>query len=811
MPYLRRRGSAAHPRRAVRRPARLPLRAALRRGRRRRRRGTPAGSTTSTRGRPTRAETVLLLHGEPSWSYLYRKMIPTLVAAGHRVRRPRPRRLRPLRQADAAAADYTYQRHVDWMREALFDAPRPRGITLVCQDWGGLIGLRLVAEHPERFARVVVAQHVPADRRPRPRRGVPRLAAVLPGGAGVADRPDRARRHADRPRRRGRRRLRRPLPRRVATRRAPASSRCSCRPRPTTPPPSPTAGPGRVLEQFDKPFLSAFSDSGPDHRRAPTATSRSASPAPRASRTPRSSAAATSSRRTPAPSWPQVVARLHRLTADDRAGVSTLRRFLDRTPLAAALVGPDAYVVASNARMEELLGYPPGGLDGVSASPSSTPTTTTGPRRSSARRVDRPLTRRHPRPLPRPAGRRGAGIEVEVATTNLLDDPAMGGILLTARASTSPADPRAGVVRGRRPADDRRGRRSSTPTGAVLYVGAGARADGQPAGERHRRKRGALRRRVRRRGTTLQSWLERPAGRAAARHDQRPGAHRRRGGDLHPGRGPGARTCSTTPSCRGSCSSSRDVTEQRRLEADARLAARLLEASPVGDRRHRRRRRRSRRGTAAAERPSAGPRPRRSARPSATSAPDRRLARPASTTTCPCCCRGGTVELAGRRRAPRRHAPSPPTSSPRACSTRRLLRRVPRLGLDLSTEHDVREALAASEGRWSALARDARARARRHRRRRRPSSTTPVPGYASILGYDPESLVGTSLRELLHPDDRRPARRRRRGRDRGRARATSATTASDTPTAPGASIEAEVTDRRDEPLRSAASSSSAAT
>jgi len=57
----------------------------------------------------------------------------------------------------AARADYTYARHVEWMRVALFDHLDLKGITLVCQDWGGLIGLRLVGEHPERFARVVAA------------------------------------------------------------------------------------------------------------------------------------------------------------------------------------------------------------------------------------------------------------------------------------------------------------------------------------------------------------------------------------------------------------------------------------------------------------------------------------------------------------------------------------------------------------------------------------------------------------------------------------------------------------------------------
>jgi len=104
---------------------------------------------------PADAEPVLLLHGEPSWSYLYRKMIPVLTAAGHRAVAPDfvgfGRSDKPIRRED-----YTYQRHVDWTR-AFLEALDLRNITLVCQDWGGLIGLRLAAEHPERFARIVAA------------------------------------------------------------------------------------------------------------------------------------------------------------------------------------------------------------------------------------------------------------------------------------------------------------------------------------------------------------------------------------------------------------------------------------------------------------------------------------------------------------------------------------------------------------------------------------------------------------------------------------------------------------------------------
>jgi haloalkane dehalogenase len=105
---------------------------------------------------PRDGEVVLLLHGEPSWCFLYRKMIPVLTAAGLRCVAPD---LVGFGRSDKPAerADYSYQRHVEWMRAALFDALDLRGVTLVCQDWGGLIGLRLVAEHEDRFARVVAA------------------------------------------------------------------------------------------------------------------------------------------------------------------------------------------------------------------------------------------------------------------------------------------------------------------------------------------------------------------------------------------------------------------------------------------------------------------------------------------------------------------------------------------------------------------------------------------------------------------------------------------------------------------------------
>jgi haloalkane dehalogenase len=104
---------------------------------------------------PSKADPVLLLHGEPSWSYLYRKMIPKMTTAGLRVIAPD---LIGFGRSDKPADrnDYTYQRHVDWM-QAWLDQLGLERITLVCQDWGGLIGLRLVAANPDRFARVVAA------------------------------------------------------------------------------------------------------------------------------------------------------------------------------------------------------------------------------------------------------------------------------------------------------------------------------------------------------------------------------------------------------------------------------------------------------------------------------------------------------------------------------------------------------------------------------------------------------------------------------------------------------------------------------
>ncbi len=104
---------------------------------------------------PEDADPVVLLHGEPSWSFLYRRVIPGLVAAGHRAIAPD---LVGFGRSDKPTprSQYTYARHVEWVRELLFERLGLSGVTLFGQDWGSLVGLRLVGEHPERFARVAI-------------------------------------------------------------------------------------------------------------------------------------------------------------------------------------------------------------------------------------------------------------------------------------------------------------------------------------------------------------------------------------------------------------------------------------------------------------------------------------------------------------------------------------------------------------------------------------------------------------------------------------------------------------------------------
>ena len=117
---------------------------------------------------PADGPVVLCLHGEPSWSFLYRKMIPVLAAGGLRVVAPD---LVGFGRSDKPARieDHSYARQVEWVRCLAFDRLDLRAVTLVGQDWGGLIGLRLAAEHPDRFARLVAANTgLPTGDQPMP-------------------------------------------------------------------------------------------------------------------------------------------------------------------------------------------------------------------------------------------------------------------------------------------------------------------------------------------------------------------------------------------------------------------------------------------------------------------------------------------------------------------------------------------------------------------------------------------------------------------------------------------------------------------
>ncbi len=214
---------------------------------------------------PPDAPVVLMLHGEPSWSYLYRKVIRRVVAAGLRAVAPD---LIGFGRSDKPSerADYTYESHVRWTAGFL-TALDLQHVTLLCQDWGGLIGLRLVAEHTARFARVVAANtFLPTgDQRPPDAffmwqqfsQAVPELpvGGILQKGCA------------------------RPLdPAIVAAYEAPfpdESFKAGARQFPMLVPSSPDdpAAPANrkaweTLERFERPFLTAFGDSDPITRGA---------------------------------------------------------------------------------------------------------------------------------------------------------------------------------------------------------------------------------------------------------------------------------------------------------------------------------------------------------------------------------------------------------------------------------------------------------------------------------------------------------------------------------------------------------------
>jgi haloalkane dehalogenase len=207
---------------------------------------------------------VLLLHGEPSWSFLYRKIITQLLANGHRVVAPD---LVGFGRSDKPAAreDYTYERHVKWMSDWLL-ANDLRGITLFCQDWGGLIGLRLVAAFPERFARVIAANtFLPTGTGANPAfeawREFSQTVPVFPTGRIVNGGTVRELSNAEMDA------YEAPYPDesyKAGARQFPALVPVA----PDMPSVKENLKAWKVLERFDKPFLTAFSDQDPITRGA---------------------------------------------------------------------------------------------------------------------------------------------------------------------------------------------------------------------------------------------------------------------------------------------------------------------------------------------------------------------------------------------------------------------------------------------------------------------------------------------------------------------------------------------------------------
>jgi len=112
------------------------------------------------------AGTFLLLHGEPTWGFLYRRMIPPLVDAGYRIIAPD---LIGFGRSDKPTdrSDYTYENHVRWLTTFVGGLDRPdSGVHAFVQDWGGLLGLRVAAENPDWFDRMVIGNTALPDGEP---------------------------------------------------------------------------------------------------------------------------------------------------------------------------------------------------------------------------------------------------------------------------------------------------------------------------------------------------------------------------------------------------------------------------------------------------------------------------------------------------------------------------------------------------------------------------------------------------------------------------------------------------------------------
>jgi haloalkane dehalogenase len=202
--------------------------------------------------------TVLMMHGEPSWCYVYRHMIPPVAAAGYRVVAPD---LIGFGRSDKPTDRklFTYRQHVDWMAEWL-EAMDLKEVVLACQDWGSLIGLRLVARMPERFAGVVLSNGGLPEGQPAPPvfkawRRFARWSPVFPIGRILQAGTTRTLSPAE-----------------VAAYDAPFPNRASkaaSRVFPALVPLGPNPeipdqqAAWNVLEAFDKPFTLAFSDADP--------------------------------------------------------------------------------------------------------------------------------------------------------------------------------------------------------------------------------------------------------------------------------------------------------------------------------------------------------------------------------------------------------------------------------------------------------------------------------------------------------------------------------------------------------------------